>query len=148
MDRLGKQEWPGASDQFRKQRFMAAITDAIQSDNLPSLRWWLTTYLPDHAFAVPKLRKLAVEAKCEHYASRRVEILQWLLDQGKLANRESAFKILIELGASSKTIVLWLHENVPGIQMNFELTCESCEDFIKWAYEHSDRYGVSHASAS
>lgn len=39
----------------------------------------------------------------------------------------------------------WLHENVPGIRMTFQLAYESPKEFVKWAYDHRDRYSVSHA---
>lgn len=88
MDRLGKLEWSEASDGFRKKRFLTAVKKAICDAKPQSLRWWMMTYMPDHAFAIPEIQKLAIEQQCGYTAKLRVEMLQWLLDQGKLTNCE------------------------------------------------------------
>lgn len=118
---------------------MKAVKQAICGAKLQSVRWWMTTYFPDHEFAVLEIQKLAIEEECDYHTKRRVEILHWLLDQGELANRDSIFRVR---SGWPKVLLEWLHEHAPNIRLIIGVGYNSSRAFLTWVCDRRDRYEV------
>lgn len=139
LDHLLTLEWSGVSPYFRSLRFGKAIEAALSSNyEMAVVSWWMTRYLP------------AQEARVTEIALRVGNVQALVLLQSQGVCIQDFVPLRPRLSARECKMALWLHKNLPDVQLNLGLSpyvigspVHQYMEYVKWAVQHHTYHEIT-----
>lgn len=107
-DRL--QSGMSAPQEYRELRFLAGVFESAKLGSIELIQAWFTYFPEAEALATPKIFEVAAR-------EGHVQVLQWLLDQGKLNDKDMISNTL----NSRANVIEWLRERFPSTKLTISI---------------------------
>lgn len=135
LDKLAANEWPNVGRYFRVRRFQVGAVKAAAKGDLPLLRWWMNTYLPDH-----QMTHVVYEVAEIH---GQVHVVQWLCEYSSGPFHTEL--VVADMMHTHPDVVRWLDlQNFPfRLQVWMNALMENGDlAFLKWIHSNPDRFNI------
>lgn len=136
LDRLAAREWAGASQCFRRGRFLYAVRRAAKQGNVDVFVWWMTKY------ALEDPRPEVVEITLRIAADEgHLDLLEWFFrDDQKLTMLDT---MTTPLKCQHPELIRWILARNPNARLEItmnEAASQGDLEFLKWVHAQGKRF--------